>query len=151
MNIKRIVLTTVLTIMVIGCGSKYNIATTEDWIDFVSSTNDVEEIDKAFCSMSPSLINNTYAELLKSVYRLSSNDVHARATCRALNYMGELTAGHLEGYTKSNFILHNSDLTCELNTRTIDIALINMEYILGAEYDKDKASIREYAKTKLYK
>lgn len=85
------------------------ISNANDWVKFVSSTNDIAEMDKAFRSMSPNHIENLFNELTKKVYYLDKDDVQARATYKAFNYMSGLVAGYRTGQLQSNsFDVSNS-------------------------------------------
>lgn len=83
--------------MVAGSGFKYNIATTEDWVNFVASANDIKDIDDAFCSMNSNLILSIGEELTEMVCHLKINDEQKRAKCRAYLYIYNLSVAHQKG------------------------------------------------------
>lgn len=93
-------MTSLLTfaMLMISCNrsSKFNIVTTEDWINVVSSANSVEDIDEAYCSMSQNQIKNIGEELTYMVSHLKNNDAQKRAKCRAFHYIFQLSAAHKE-------------------------------------------------------
>ena len=74
----------------------YNIQTTEDWINFVSSAANVEEIDKGYSSMSKNQIFNMAEELMAIVRQTNRKDVNAKAICRAFTYFWLLPTVHTE-------------------------------------------------------
>ncbi len=78
------------------------ISNANDWIKYVSSTNDIAEIHKVFCSMSPNHIESIFDELTKQAYYINKDDAQARATYKAFNYMSGLVVGYRTGKLKSN-------------------------------------------------
>lgn len=64
-----------------------NISTTEDWINFVSATDDIEEINGVLTSMKASRIIHMTKELSDMVSNLNTNEPQAREKCRALIYI----------------------------------------------------------------
>ncbi len=63
------------------------ISTTEDWINFVSATDDIEKINGVLTSMKPSRIIQMTKELSEMVSNSNTNEPQARAKCRALIYI----------------------------------------------------------------
>ena len=64
-----------------------SISTTEDWINFISATDDIEKIDEGLTSMKPCRIIQIAKELSEMVSNLNANEPHVEATCRALIYI----------------------------------------------------------------
>lgn len=103
---------TAMIIMVSCSGTpstKYNIVTTEDWINHVSSASNVEEIDRGYSSMSPNQIANITEELSLMVINLKKGDVKAKAKCRAMCYLILLPSAHM-GATTSDFVFTSSEI-----------------------------------------
>lgn len=86
-----------------------HITNTNAWINFVSSTDNIAEIDKAFCTMSPNLIENIYKELVQTVCHLDRNDAQARNKCKAYEFIGYLSVAHRKGMPLSDsYVLSES-------------------------------------------
>lgn len=103
MSLKKIVIPIIFLLLTVGCSSpvkKYNIVTTDDWINHVSAAANIEEIDKGLTSMTPNQIIHIGEELSKMVFHLNVNDPQAKAKCRALIYILILPTSHQAVYNK---------------------------------------------------
>lgn len=94
-----------------------NVSTTEDWINFVSATDDIEEINGVLTSMKPNRIIQMTKELSEMVSNLNANEPQARAKCRALIYIEIIPVPHQvlkdkyaqEGHKYTGFCFSDSE------------------------------------------
>lgn len=125
----------------LGCGSperKNNqntlteaLFSTEKWISVCNSDN-VEEIDSVFCSISPSLLQSTCEELTQMILYLREDDAQAQAKCKAFLYTHNLINlhGEMRGELRNRYAI---SLSCYKSIATEDYyrALTNVTYFFG--------------------
>lgn len=103
-----------------------NISTTEDWINFVSVANNIEEIDSVLTSMKPNRIIQMTKELSEMVSNLNANEPQAKAKCRAMIYIETIPIPHQvlkdkyaqEGHKYTGFCFSDSEF--DEFTRIVD-------------------------------
>ena len=132
-----------------------SITTTEDWINFVSAANDIEEIDGAVTSMKPSSIIQIAKELSEMVSNLNANESQAKAKSRALIYILIIPESHQvlkdkyakEGRNYTGFCFSDSEI--DVFNKTFDGAPREkaMSVLGNKEVNDIFGSLEEWLKT----
>lgn len=149
MNFRNFILSTFLLMLLVGCTSpvspamnKNTIETTEDWIKFVSSSANIEEIDSVLVSMEIEQIIKIKEDLVNDVSNLKEYDERAKEKCRALMYITILPIGHqtaqmIKKQSYSGFAMSESEYDMFLHRVDDKLASKKVIDVLGKQEAND--------------